>query len=115
MTEYTIKFKYFTATGVIKKSRYGRDGDGPLAVMFFGFATTGEKVEEVLSINLDQYNMVPADNDRQFYVKDYSEHEGLADALEAASIAQKGREKVHFGPFDASAYLMTLSDEAAKA
>ena len=104
MKTYTIKMKYFTDTFFIRTARYG---NGTLAVIA---ESATESNREVLSINLEAYGLVP-DSADQFYVKNYSEHEGLADALVAAGVAEKvPHRKVRFGY--GSAYLMKLVADA---
>lgn len=71
--------------------------DGTLAVIWD---------DSVVSINLTAYDL-PVPTGNQFYVKDYSEHEGLAEAMERAGFAFRTHE-VRFGPFNSRGYLMEL-------
>lgn len=100
MRTYRIKMKYYESDFGLERARYG---NGTLAIR--AHETAGGM--EVLSINLEAYGLVP-NSDRQFFAKDYSEHEGLPDALVEAGIATKSSEPVRFGY--GSAYLMTLRD-----
>lgn len=75
--------------------------NGTLAVML-----SDDEGVEVVSINLVAYD-VPKPADNQFYVKNYSEHEGLPFALRDAGIAHMIRPVV-YGPYDTAAYLMEV-------
>lgn len=102
MKTYRIALKHYTDDFSIHVGQYG---NGTLAVR--GFASEGP---ETFSINLQEYGLVPTDP-KQFYAKNYEEHEGLPDALVKAGVATKGTE-VTFGPYDTTANLMTLTAEA---
>lgn len=98
---FHIKSKYLNDTGTLKKGTYR---NGSLAVLFVStdpdsFSSTS------LSVNLEDYGVIPVAD--CFFVKNYSECVGLADAVEVAGIATKIN-VFEFGPFDASATLMRL-------
>jgi len=57
---------------------------------------------EVMSINFDAYNLRPAGEDRVF-IKDWSEHTGVAKSLEAAGVVEITR-ALNVGPFRSRAY-----------
>lgn len=97
METYNIKMKYLTSDFVLERTTYPTGGTA-----LIGHSTGGDS--EVLSINLVGYGLQTANPD-QFYAKNYSEHEGLPDALVEAGIATKGPE-VTFGYGRAN--LMTL-------
>lgn len=62
-----------------------------------------------LSTNLIDYGMIPEEG--HFYVKDYSEHSGLARALEAAGIVEiVGRVPIGYG----HGWVVKLTKEASK-
>lgn len=63
--------------------------------------------QQKLSINLSEYGLKTRGN--EIYVPDYSEFDGLPDALEKSGIAKKIT-KVEFGPFGAEAWLMELNN-----
>lgn len=67
-----------------------------------------EEESEVLSVDLMAYGLVPAPG--CVYVKDWSEHSGLADALETAGLGQI-QERVVVGPMDAVAYELRVAGE----
>lgn len=71
--------------------------DGSLAVKL---VTDGELLT-VASVNLSAYAVEPLPG--AFWVKDYSEHAGLGDALVAVGVALPTGRSVEFGPFDAAA------------
>lgn len=99
-TTYAMKARYFDGEYSVFTSTYN---DHSLAVCLVQNAE-----EEVISINLSGYDFRPHDSD-QFYVKNYSEHSGLADALVAAGIAEKiPGGTVSFGSFGTTASLMRL-------
>lgn len=66
---------------------------------------------EVLSVNLGDHGLTAPEG--HVFVKDYSEHEGLVNALVEAGVAEKVRQ-VEFGPFDTTAWLMKISDNVTK-
>ena len=69
---------------------------------------TGEA--EVLSVDLAVYGYVAAPG--EVFVKGWSEHSGLATALETAGVARIA-ETVFVGPFDSPAHRMQLLDARA--
>jgi hypothetical protein len=79
---YTVRMKYETISGGAVSTVY-MDGSPALLVD-----------NHVVSINLSQYGLVPPAG--HVFVKDYSEHEGLADALVDAGLVEKVNE-VSFG------------------
>lgn len=84
----------------------GKYTDGTVAVM----ANNSDEPwdDEVLSVNLGGYEMYPPEG--HVYVRDYSEHEGLPAALEAAGIATVV-ERLSFGPHGVKGALMRLADD----
>lgn len=61
-----------------------------------------EGVVTIVSVNLDMTGY--AANPGCFWIKNYSEHEGLGDALiKAGVVFPTDRGTAHFGPFDATA------------
>lgn len=101
---FDVKSTYCTMRGCTVQT--GEYGNGTLAVIL----TDGQEQDECVSINLQEHGLVPAE--RQFYVKNYAEHEGLAIALMQAGIATKIGE-VEFGPYESSATLMELKEGIA--
>lgn len=98
---FTIQSRFVHLDNVrVELGAYQHGGNALLAVTDDGSA-------ETLSVNLHAYGMTPP-TPTHVYVKDYSEHEGLPDALEAAGVATKV-EAVRFGPYG-SGYLMLISD-----
>lgn len=95
---YTVKMKYGEPiVGTIRTAQYG---DGSLAVQIWD----GEG-PETLSINLISYGLRAPEG--HMFVKNYSEHEGLPDAIQEAGIATKIREvSIGYG----SGWLMKLDD-----
>ena len=76
--------------------------DESLCVVFV--CDGGERM--ILSANLSGQGLV-APSEKHFFVKDYSESEGLADGIERAGFAEV-LARYTFGSFDASACLMVL-------
>jgi len=98
---YVLKLKYLSDTGTLAKGTYR---DGSLAVLFV--STNPDSFSRLpLSVNLEAYGMIPADG--CFFVKNYSEYEGMADAIVEAGIATKVG-VFEFGPYDATVTLMRL-------
>lgn len=96
---YTVNSKYVQMTGEVLKRSY-RDGSLAL-ILSEGYDN------ETLSVNLIEHGLVAPEG--HIYVKAYSEHEGLPEALEVAGIASKvphGLTK--FGQWDTSAWLMKV-------
>lgn len=83
METYTVTTKYSTLTGALSMRQRYPDGTPALVI------GSGHDME-ILSINLSQSGQVPPDENHVF-VKDYSEHEGLADELERQGIVKKIR------------------------
>lgn len=95
---YAIRAKHIKVNGPLVRGQYA---DGSMALMI-GQAPLGEK----LSINLIDYGMTPPEG--HIFVPDYSQHEGLPEAVAVAGIAAPIR-VVKFGPFDATAMLMVVT------
>lgn len=96
---------------VVTRAKYG---DGSLALVAEAHDEEGMLERETLSVNLSAY-LVELD-DGEIYVKNYAEHEGLADALVTAGIAtyvgtSEDDARVVFGPHDTTAYRMRVSEE----
>jgi hypothetical protein len=53
------------------------------------------------TIHLDAYNYLP--DEECFFIKNYSEHEGLGEALVKAGVVERTGRRVAYGPYDASA------------
>lgn len=68
--------------------------------------------DETLSTNLFSYGLMPDED--CIFVKDYSEHEGLAEAIEDAGWGEAVG-AVMFGPFNATATVIRLSEEIVHA
>jgi hypothetical protein len=97
MQTYTVTMKYGAKiTGILYFEKY-MDGSPALLLE-----------DEILSINLAGYDLRP--DEGCVFVKNYSEHEGLPDALVAAGIAEKVRE-VSIGNFGSSCWLMRVTGE----
>lgn len=64
---------------------------------------------ETLSVNMSAY--LPAPAPAHFYVKDYAENEGLAEALVQAGVAEVVGDPIHFGPFNTTVRLVRLTDK----
>lgn len=94
---FHIKSKWMNEIGTIHITRY-RDGQ-PRVEFSSGEGTT------VLSINLSAYGLIAPEG--HFFTKDYSEGEGMAEAIEDAGIAQRLC-RVKFGPYGTTASLMTM-------
>lgn len=96
------------ANGALSLGQYA---DGSLAVQ----VRDSDQPVETLSINLGAYGLAAPEG--HFYCKDYSEHEGLPEALVKAGVASIVHE-VTFGPFGSKAFLMHLNqpgvDNSAK-
>ena len=98
--EFILDAKFVKGTGFLEKAHYG---DGALALVFH--YSDGDGLD-TLSTNLVGHGLVaPPDH---VYVKSYSEHEGLAETMADAGIAEQVGEPVTFGPFDTSAVLMKV-------
>lgn len=88
----------------IDSLKRGSYSDGSTALI----ADTIDGEQELLSVNLGSYGFRAPEG--QVFVKDYSEHSGLPDALRAAGAAQVVGYVV-FGPFRTRAVLMELAEE----
>ena len=97
---YTVKLNYGEVTGPLRFIQYV-DGSPGLMILT-------DEGPEVLSINLAQYGLVPGEG--YVYVKDYSEHEGLPNALVRAGVATKVA-IVEVGPFKSRVWLMKVVAE----
>jgi len=95
--------------GTLRLRQYA---DGSLAVQVefiereegFSYPTS-----ETLSVNMSAY--LPTPMPHHFYVKGYGEHEGLAEAIVAAGLAEVIGDPIDFGPFDTHVYLMRLAEK----
>jgi hypothetical protein len=94
---FHIKSKYMDDQGTIHKSRYR---DGSLRLLFIGNTGT-----TTLSINLSDYGLEAPEG--CFFTKNYSEGEGMAEAIEKAGIAKPIVDE-SFGRFGTTATLMKL-------
>ena len=97
MRRVKLQTKYSPVEGRIEVLKYGNGTDALLID------------DEVMSINLQAYGLVPPAG--FIYVKDYSEHEGLADALVAAGVVEK-LTPVQFG-FGSGYLCRIITDEEA--
>lgn len=95
-------------------SRYVHITDGELVrevyedgTLYLGveYEWEGLPESETLSVNLSAYDMTPPEG--HIYVKDYSESEGLPQALVASGIAEYV-EEYRLGPFDCRFVLMKV-------
>lgn len=87
-----VHYPQFTMTGPIEY-------DPAQASLAQVDAETGE--DEVLSVDLSEYGYVPGPG--EVFVKDWSEHQGFAAALQAAGVVEIVGE-VLVGPFMSRAY-----------
>jgi hypothetical protein len=94
---FHIKSKYMDEVGTIHKTCYS---DGSLAVVF-----RSNEGNTTLSVNLADYGATPPED--HFFVKNYSEGEGMVEAIEKAGIAEALAD-FRFGSFDTTATLMKL-------
>lgn len=83
---YEVKMKWTEVKGTLRMMKYP-DGNNALQIM-------DKYGPETLSINLGAYNLNTPEG--HIFVKDYSEHEGLPDALVEAGVVEKVSE-VTFG------------------
>lgn len=95
----TLNAKYVRGTGDITKAAYE---NGSMALCFDAGGGDGF---DTLSVNLVAYGLVAPDG--HVYVRNYSEGEGLADALAEAGVAWPVS-IVTFGPHDTTATLMKV-------
>lgn len=102
MTQYTVKGQYVEVTGEVIKARYG---NGSLALLIQG-AEPDERL--TVSVNLvESEGLVPPPD--CIFVKAYSGHEGIPEALADAGIAEYvDGPSVGVGPHDASVVLMRV-------
>lgn len=80
--------------------------DGSLALVAEDVDEDGIPNHETFSVNLSGYKMYPPEG--HVYIKDYSEHEGLAKALADLGLVELVK-RVRFGPFG-TALLVKISD-----
>lgn len=80
-------------------------GDGSPALVA-DFVYDGEGERETLSTNLSYYGMTPEPGN--VFIKDYSEHEGLTDALVKAGAVTMVR-PITFGPFNSGGFEVKLA------
>lgn len=104
--KYRIKSAYVDMTDAdLRTTRYA---DGSLALIASATDEDGFPDEETLSINLGVYGLTPPPG--CVYVKDYSEHRGLPQALVTAGVGTiEGA--VTFGPFGSAAALFRLNED----
>lgn len=88
----TVHYPRFTMIGSIEH-------DPPQAALAHVDAETGE--DEVLSVDLSEYGYVPGPG--EIFMKDWSEHQGFAAALQAAGVVEIVGQ-VSVGPFVSKAY-----------
>lgn len=100
MREFHIKSKWMDEIGTIRITRYR---DGQPRIEFYGQGAT------ILSINLSAYGLIAPEG--HFFTKDYSEGEGMAEAIENAGIAKRIAQ-VTFGPHGTTASLMAMENAA---
>lgn len=81
--------------------------DGSLALVAQDEDEDGMPNVETLSVNLTAYDLHPPEG--HVYVKDHSEHEGLAQALVNAGLVEIIGDKFTFGTFG-SGYLVRITD-----
>lgn len=79
MQSYTVKTKYSTLVGPLSMRNKYPNGTPALQI--------GGPRGEVLSINLQDYGLIPPDENHVF-VKNYGQHEGLPQALADAGIVE---------------------------
>lgn len=91
--------------GTLNVSVYESDPEW-LAVFVEHTDEDGYPEVSTLSVNLNAYVTHPEPG--HFYVKDYAENEGVADALVRAKIAER-IEDFYFGPFNSRFVLMKLT------
>lgn len=108
MKLYTVRSKFFDVTGVVFPARYAEDR------WALALHDEEEPHPDVLSVNLVDYGLEQPPG--HVHVGTYSQYEGLPHAVEAAGLATRvGDEAIKFGPYDASAFLMKLSDDVVAA
>lgn len=93
-----IDFPYISLAGIIGTQTYG---DGTTALVLLT-----DEGPETLSTNLGGHGLTPRSPEHVF-VKDYSEHTGLAQSLVKADVAEIVAE-VTFGNFGTRAYEVRL-------
>lgn len=81
--------------------------DGSLALMAEDTDEDGMPNHETFSVNLSAYGMYPPEG--HIFVKDYSEHEGLAQALVNAGLVSIVQPIV-IGEFGSPGYLVRITD-----
>lgn len=81
--------------------------DGTLGLIAQDEDEEGYPNEEHFSVNLAAYGLTP--DDGCVFIKDYSEHEGLAKALEGLGLGTIAR-TFQFGPFSSNAHEFKLTD-----
>lgn len=106
MTTFDIDAEYVhMKDAVVTVSQYA---DGTPALVAESRDEDGYPDRDTLSVNLGGYGMEPPPAGH-FIVRDYSEHEGLPDALERAGIATVV-DRITFGPFDVAAAVVKLNE-----
>lgn len=88
----------------------GLYADNSLALVATETVEDGFVERETLSVNLSMYPDVRLPPEGHVWVRDYSEHEGLPQALVNAGIGTIVDE-VTFGPFGATAKLLLINED----
>lgn len=106
MSNDTVTAKFGGTTYEVRNVSYKSYIDGTAAIMCDLFdADFDSFVPEVISTNLSAWGIHPAPGNA--FIKDYSEHEGLAESLVGAGVLDIVGE-VTFGPYDLRAYEVRL-------
>lgn len=71
-----------------------------------GFVDAEEMIGEIISVNLKAYGLEAPEG--HVYIKDWSEHSGLADSLQEHGAIQKVS-SVKVGPFSSTAWLVRVT------
>lgn len=103
MRTFTITARYVRLTdATVFLATYG---DHSTALVAEATDEDGFPNRETLSVNLSAYAMTPPEG--CVFVRDYSEHEGLVDALVEAGVASLV-ERITFGPHDVPGAVMKI-------
>lgn len=112
-----VRFGSYTDTGDLlldENSRFGTDGDTAGAVLVFDSCNPDPDMigpPEVISTSLTMYGLtVPAERARPAcWIKDWSEHEGLAQSLVDAGVARIVASADNVGPHSLRAHLIEIT------